>query len=225
MSTVVIADLEALLPHAQRSNSKALLNGEIKRQRELLAAPTASALSAPPKPAPLKKEVVATVVPFGKISKYAWDQSKKFVKLYITLPGIEKVPDSSVSLEVQATSLKFEVRDLAPPSSNMRLAVLTLHSAVDPAQCSWARKADSMVLVKLRKVKDEEEWGSLDDAAIQQAKKKAEKLETNKGKSTAELLSEMYADADEDGKASLAAAWETGRSKREGKAEGNATVV
>mgnify|MGYP006091010479 CR=1 FL=1 len=31
----------------------------------------------------------------------------------------------------------------------------------------------------------------------------------------AQLLSEMYADADEGGKASLAAAWEAGRSKRE----------
>ena len=41
-------------------------------------------------------------------------------------------------------------------------------------------------------------------------------LAANKGKSTQELLAEMYADADEDGKASLAAAWEAGRSKREG---------
>ena len=48
------------------------------------------------------------------------------------------------------------------------------------------------------------------------AKRKEEKLAANKGKSTQELLAEMYADADEDGKASLAAAWEAGRSKREG---------
>ena len=33
----------------------------------------------------------------------------------------------------------------------------------------------------------------------------------------AELLSKMYAEADEEGKASLSQAWETGRKKREGK--------
>ena len=76
---------------------------------------------------------------------------------------------------------------------------------------------DSMVLLKLRKAEEGEEWGSLDDGAKLAAKRKEEKLAANKGKSTQELLAEMYADADEDGKASLAAAWEAGRSKREGK--------
>ena len=33
----------------------------------------------------------------------------------------------------------------------------------------------------------------------------------------AELLSKMYAEADEEGKASLAQAWEAGRAKREGR--------
>ena len=50
------------------------------------------------------------------------------------------------------------------------------------------------------------------------AAKKAQDLENNKGKSTQELLSKMYADADDEGKASLAAAWESGRAKREGRA-------
>ena len=36
------------------------------------------------------------------------------------------------------------------------------------------------------------------------------------GKSTAELLQQMYAEADEDGKLALSKAWEDGREKREG---------
>jgi hypothetical protein len=52
---------------------------------------------------------------------------------------------------------------------------------------------------------------------VNRARKKAQDVENNKGKSTAELLSQMYADADEDGKASLASAWEAGRAKREGR--------
>ena len=38
---------------------------------------------------------------------------------------------------------------------------------------------------------------------------------TAQGKSTAELLQQMYAEADEDGKAALSKAWEDGREKRE----------
>jgi len=215
-NAAVIADIERLLPRARRATSRSLLEAELAARRKLLAAsPASPPPAAVPPPQPLRKETAAPTGPvFGKIDKYAWDQSKKFVKVYITLPGIETVPDSSVRLDVQPTAVTFEVSGLSPPR---RLAVPTLHSTVDPAQCTWARKSDSMVLLKLRKANDGDEWGSLDDSAILQARHKAEKMEGNKGKSTAELLSEMYADADEGGKASLAAAWEAGRSKREAK--------
>ena len=209
-----IADLERLLPLARRSNTIALLQSELQRQKALEAA------CAPIAPPPvLKKEIVQSAGPiFTPLSKYAWDQSAKFVKLYITIPGIEKVPDDAVVLDCTSTSLRFDVQGLPAPPPNLRLSVPMLHSAVVEKQCSWARKADSMVLVKLRKTDEAETWGSLDDSAVQKAKRKAADLEENKGKSTQELLSKMYAEADEEGKASLAAAWEAGRAKREGRA-------
>ena len=179
---------------------------------------SAAAPAAPPPLQALKREVVEPSAPkFGTLSKYAWDQSKKFVKVYVTLKGIEAVPDEQVLLDVQPTSLRFEVRGLPPPNANLRLA-LTLHSAVEAGQSSWVRKADSMVLIKLKKAAEGDEWGSLDESAVLQARQKAQSVEQNKGKSTAELLSKMYAEADDEGKASLAAAWEAGRAKREGRA-------
>ena len=50
--------------------------------------------------------------------------------------------------------------------------------------------------------------------------KQEEKVKANEGKSTAQLLSEMYADADEEGKESLAKAFEEGRAKREARRAG-----
>lgn len=208
-SDAVLTDLQSLLTKATRATSRALLEGELKKRR------ATTPVAAPAKPLRVERVEPAGLV-FGSISKYAWDQSKKFVKIYVTLAGIDSVPDSQVVCDVQPGALRFEVQGLPPPSANMRLAV-TLHSAVDPAQSSWARKADSMLLIKLRKAAEGEEWGSVDESAVQKAKKKAQDLEQNKGKSTAELLSNMYAEADEEGKASLAAAWESGRSKREGR--------
>ena len=75
-----------------------------------------------------------------------------------------------------------------------------------------------VVHTKLRKADENDaEWGSLDDSAIQKARRKAQEVEQNKDKSTSELLSKMYAEADEEGKRSLEEAWEAGRAKREGR--------
>ena len=215
----VLADLGHLLSKAARPTSRALLEDEIsKRKRDSAASrvPQPQAPIAPP--TPLRREIVEPSAPtFGSISKYAWDQGNKFVKVYLTLVGIEALPDAAVVCDIQPTALRFEVCGLPPPNPNMRLAV-TLYSAVDPAKSSWVRKSDGMVLIKLRKAAEGDEWETLDDSAVQKAKRKAEEMANNKGKSTAELLSQMYANADEEGKASLAAAWEAGRSKREGRA-------
>ena len=218
-AATIIADLEGLLPLAKRSNSITLLQGEIARQRSL--AETATAGKAPPAVAPVPLKTEKAEVPagpvFGIISKYAWDQSNKFVKVYVTIPGIEEATDDNITLECTATSLRFEVQGLPKPPTALRLSVAVLHSAVDEKQVSWARKSDSMILIKLRKASEGEEWESLDDGAIKKARKKEADLEANKGKSTQELLAKMYDEADEDGKASLAAAWEAGRAKREGR--------
>lgn len=217
-----IADIERLLPLAKRSSTIKLLQDELRRRKGLLAAAAAkSNVSAPTPPPPvLKKEILQKVEPnFAALSRYAWDQSGKFVKVYVTVPGVEKVPDDAITLDCSSgTSLRFDVRGLPTPPPNVRLNVPALHGSVVEAQSSWTRKADSMVLVKLRKAVEGETWGSLDDSAVQKAKKKEADLAENQGKSTQELLAKMYAEADEEGKASLAAAWEAGRAKREGRA-------
>ena len=72
-----------------------------------------------------------------------------------------------------------------------------------------------MVLLKLRKADEGQEWGSLDDSHPKKQQEQEERAEGNKGKSTAELLAQMYAEADEDGRAAISQAWEAGREKRE----------
>ena len=220
----VYADVSRLLEsHATRATSRELLETLLKQHQKTAAAPTKPAAAPTPPPVPLSSQpaMAAVEIPFKPIAKYVLDQSAKFVKVYITLPGIESVTDEHIRLDVHGGgALTFEVTGLPASSTlapNARLAVHALHSLVDPANSSWARKADSVVLLKMRKEADGEEWGSLDDSAHLKAKRREQELAENKGKSTQELLSKMYADADEAGKASLAQAWETGRAKREWK--------
>ena len=189
-ANVVTAEIERLLPIAHRATSRALLEDLLKRHQPR---PTAPAAPAPPPqlPTPISCGSAAPVSsgpPFKPIAKYMFDQSGKFVKVYITLPGVDDVPNERIKLDVHGGgALTFEVLGLpqsSPLAPNARLAVHALHSLVDPAHSSWVRKADSTVLLKLRKETEGEEWGSLDDAARVKAKRKEHDLEQNKGKST-----------------------------------------
>lgn len=71
------------------------------------------------------------------------------------------------------------------------------------------------MLVKLCKASAGTEWGSVDDSARRDQERKQDKAASNQGKSTAQLLSELYGDADEEAKKKLEEAWEKGREKRE----------
>ena len=155
------------------------------------------------------------------VKSYMFDQSAKFVKIYISsLPGIADLPEEGVVARFEERSLQLDLVGLSAAPPNRRLSVPTLCAAVVPEQCSCVRKPPDTLLVKLRKAAEGDEWGSLDDSAAKKKAKQEEKVQANEGKSTAQLLSEMYADADEEGKESLAKAFEEGRAKREARRAG-----
>ncbi|KAB0354244.1 hypothetical protein FD755_022782 [Muntiacus reevesi] len=54
-----------------------------------------------------------------KISNYGWDQSDKFVKIYITLPGVHQVPAESVQVNFTESSFDLLVKNLNGKSHSM----------------------------------------------------------------------------------------------------------
>ena len=84
-----------------------------------------------------------------------------------------------------------------------------------PALFRSARARSDRIFVKLCKKDEGVEWGSVDDSDRRDKARKADKAKANQGKSTAQLLSELYGEADEDAKKKLESAWEAGRAKRE----------
>ena len=260
MLTEQAKELERLVGLAQRETSRQILKAELSRVTESLASATTSDPPAPtpaPRlaPTPIKLGSASTTAPveFSSISNYAWDHGNKFVKVYLTIPGLEKIPDAQIEAVFGERSLRLSVSGVSTPPVHRRLNIHALCRAVRDDQCSWVRKPSDMLLIKLRKATDGEEWASLNDSAAQKEVQQKEKTEANKarapgervrgerlertrgaasltavaslhswphalwqGKSTAELLQEMYADADEEGKLALSKAWESGRDKREG---------
>ena len=133
-----------MLAVSTRDTSKRLLEAELARQKVALPA------AAPPRPLAVQK-VAAPKTAYSTITRYAWDQSKKFVKIYVTLPGLDAVTDEAVTFHVEPTLLRLEVMGLAPPASNSRLLVPKLFGAIVVDQSTCTRKPENMLLLKLRK--------------------------------------------------------------------------
>ena len=137
----VVLDLRALLAASERQNSKRLIERELDRRREaqrkearrIDSQHAAQAAAAPPKPILLEKSVAAAVAApqFKSITHYAWDQTKKWVKVYVTLPGLEALPDEQVQFSATSDTLRLEVTGLPAPASNCRLLVSPLFSTVE----------------------------------------------------------------------------------------------
>ena len=147
---------------------------------------------------------------FSMVKSYMFDQSAKFVKIYIRrCPASPTCPRrassrASRSARCSSTSSGCRRRRQLPAS------VPTLCAAVVPEQCSCAQAARHAArqaaqggrgrrVGVARRLGGEEEGEAGGEG------------EGERGQSTAQLLSEMYADADEEGKESLAKAFEEGR--------------
>ncbi|KAH9377665.1 hypothetical protein HPB48_000523 [Haemaphysalis longicornis] len=114
-----LAELRALQAGAQRSRVQQVLLVEVRkletellREKERLGSATggSSPASQPTQP---RSTVFKT-----KITDYAWDQSDKFVKLYITLPGVHEIPSENVK-SVFGTRVPKPEMDSGDPSASL----------------------------------------------------------------------------------------------------------
>lgn len=102
-------ELEKLLESAGRINIKSFLQREIDRlKREITTAENKQKAQEK-----LKTESAPTVSKrfVSELTNYAWDQSDKFVKLFVTLDGVEKIenPDSNVMVEFTENSMNLKI--------------------------------------------------------------------------------------------------------------------
>lgn len=189
------AELERLVGLAQRETSRQLLQAELARVTEALASATTSDPPPAPRPAPapaptpirLSSALTTAPIDYSSISSYAWDHSNKFVKVYLTIPGLEKIPDAQIEAVFGERSLVLSVAGASTPPVNRRLNVPCLCHAVRDDLCSWVRKPSDMLLIKLRKASDGEEWASLNDSAAQKEMQQKEKTEANKARAPREF--------------------------------------
>lgn len=177
-----------------------------------------------PSPAPTAKvtlkpsesqKILVPKLPTKTITSYGWDQSPKFVKVYITLNGVHSLAKDDISVEFSSSSMTLKVRQKA---CLHQLVVNSLLHQVIPDKSHYKVKTDNLVI--LLKKTAEKNWTYLtktEEKAKQKSKPAAApKPETSDPSAgVMGLMKQMYDDGDDDMKRTIAQAWTQARDKKD----------
>ena len=146
-----------------------------------------------------------------KLSSYAWDQTEKYINIYIT---------TTADTQFQSFFATRKVGLLLTDSDGKQtsIAIPNLCGDLVTEKCKIKQKPLRLT-IKLRKAENSTEWSELTDAKdIKEAARKKRVATKLKDASTQELLADMYANATDEERVGLMEAAQTSQKKREEKA-------
>ncbi|EDV92075.1 calcyclin-binding protein [Drosophila grimshawi] len=142
-----------------------------------------------------------------ELTDYGWDQSVKFVKLFITLDGVQNCAEEAVTVNYTDHSLQLHVSNLN--GKDFGLSVNNLLYAIDVAN-SYRKVKTDMVAIYLKKVEEGQNWDVL--TSIQKRLKQKQDSEMAKDTENPEgalvnIMKKMYNSGDSKTKQMIAKAW------------------
>jgi len=166
-----------------------------------------------------KLEVKKSTQPQGikcydaKIEKYAWDQSDKFVKLYIDLPGVHSIPAEDVVSTFTNNSMSLNCKKVA--NKNHILTLKNLSSPINTDKSYVKVKTDRLTVFMAKESSGT--WSGLTTAA-KKPKEEPEVPKVDKEEDPSagimSMMKKMYEDGDDDMKRTIAKAWTESRDKQ-----------
>ncbi|NP_001086299.1 calcyclin binding protein L homeolog [Xenopus laevis] len=147
-----------------------------------------------------------------KINNYGWDQSDKFVKIYITLKGVQNISADNLQVHFSERSFELLVNDLN--GKNHTMTVNNLLKPISPEGSTKKVKTDT-VLIMCRK-KSEQKWEFLTQVEKQTKEKEKPPLDTDGDPSAGlmNVLKKIYDEGDDEMKRTLNKAWGESREKQ-----------
>jgi len=218
-----MAEIERLMALTERQSVKSLLQGLLHKLASTPAPAAAAAPAAPGGdglPVPELVQKVAAQRPVNNITNYAWDQSEKFMKIYVSLDGLKKTMTDSVTSEFTSSSFKLTVLGLG--DKDQCCHVRDLEADIVPGESKHVLKSD-MVVLMLRKVESKTWPHVVRKADKQKLKEKNEKAVSNDKDPSAglmDMLKNMYDEGDDEMKRTIAKAWTESRNKDPGAGTG-----
>ncbi|XP_076151349.1 calcyclin-binding protein [Alosa pseudoharengus] len=147
-----------------------------------------------------------------KISNYGWDQSEKFVKIYITLKGVHTIPAENVEVTFTEKTFVLLVKDL--DGKNHQMTINNLLCPIDVQESSRKVKTD-MVIVMCKKAAAKK-WDCL--TQVEKIAKDKEKPNYDANADPSEglmgMLKKMYTEGDDEMRRSINKAWSESQEKK-----------
>ncbi|XP_049286112.1 calcyclin-binding protein [Anopheles funestus] len=219
--TLDLEEMRTLAGSAQRNRVQQMLaidirklETDIQRQRDLLAAQASSEQSIS---RPVQTSVPGDIRRYQvELKEYAWDQSDKFIKIFVTVNGVQQVPEDNVNVEFTENSFQLVISDLN--NKDYIFVVNNLLNSID-AEKSYRRVKSDMVAIYLAK-QAPTKWAHLTLTAKRLQDLKDERLSDGK-KSTSDdpsaglmtMMQKLYETGDPETKRMMNKAWHESQTK------------
>ncbi|KAG1672349.1 Calcyclin-binding protein [Nymphon striatum] len=160
-----------------------------------------------------KTETVEKKVPVAikKLTDYAWDQSDKFLKIYVTIKNAREAS----KVDLKPTESSFDLTVSGTDDKTYSLVVKNLMYSIKPADSFHKLKTDSVVLF-LKKA-ESNTWSHVtkqDKKATEKSVPKFDKDESaDPSTKLMGMLKEMYETGDDEMKRTIAKSWTESRNK------------
>lgn len=149
-----------------------------------------------------------------QVKNYSWDQSDKYVKIYLTdLKNVQSLTDlkSDFVFEPKTTSIQFTAKNLN--GRNCIFAIKELAKKINPESSEFKVKTD-MVVLMLKKY-ETEKWNYLkaSDKSTDKPRFKppSEDKDADPSASLMNMMKQMYEEGDDEMKKTIAKAWTESR--------------
>lgn len=141
-----------------------------------------------------------------ELTDYGWDQSPKYVKLFITLNGVQNCPEEAVTVNYTEHSMQLHVRDLN--GKDFGLTVNNLLYAID-VEKSYRKVKTDMVAIYLKKAQEGQDWDVLTSIQKRLKQKQDSELsnDSNPESSLVNMMKKMYNSGDTKTKQMIAKVW------------------
>lgn len=211
-----VQELEAVLGMVNRSNVRMIIADAISTLRTKVEEVNRRNTVQEQRPsAQVPRPNVYTV----KIANYGWDESAKFVKVYVSLPNIDKLTQEQITCDFTNQSFRCSVNN--HNSKNHVLEIPKLAGNISPAT-STCRLKSSNIILSLRKEKEGATWGQLTDAMRKEKEKKDVEMEsssnnmdsTDPSAGIMKLMKKMYDDGDDEMKRTIKKTWYESQNKQ-----------
>jgi len=203
-----IDELKFLLSQSKQPAVRNLLEGELKKQNELLET------VAPPE----KKAIVKSGTRTKKITNYSWEENLKYVKVHVRdIKGADDVIDQdNIEAKYEDRSFSVILRKVGPKGLNYSLAIGNLNKDISPEECK-VTPTKTGVTVHLFKVKNSM-WTDLKFQKDAEKKEEMPAMDKDADPSAGlmNLMKHMYSTGDDEMKRTIAKSMYESQNKQGG---------